>query len=258
MAKKPSSINDQLYNTGHGPIGLRLLHVGLLLLASLFLNVAFAAPVFPKLSGRVVDNAHMLDRTAEQRLTALLSKHEQAAGNQVVVVTLPDLGGYDIETYGYQLGRHWGIGQKGRDNGVLLIVAKKERKVRIEVGYGLEGTLTDALSSSIIHSVILPRFRKGDFSGGIEQGTAAIIQALGGKYVAKKRTSPRSGTMQFNSVLFFFVLIVIFWVLMGMRFGGGYGGGGYGGYGGGGFGGGGGGFSGGGGGFGGGGASGGW
>jgi uncharacterized protein len=164
------------------------------LLAGLTLFVvaggARAEPTFPALGGRVVDGAHLLSGAARERIATRLAAHEQATGNQVVVVTLDSLQGYPIEDFGYQLGRHWGIGQKGRDNGVLLIVAPAERKVRIEVGYGLEGDLTDALSSHIVHDVVLPRFRRGDFEGGIEAGADAIVQVLGGQY---ERPSPRSG-----------------------------------------------------------------
>ncbi len=140
-----------------------------------------AKPDFPKLTGRVVDDAGMLSSGAQARLTRMLAALEQANGDQVVVVTLPDLGGDSIETYGYQLGRAWGIGQKKKNNGALLIIAKKERAIRIEVGYGLEGQLTDARSSVIIHQVIEPAFKKGDFDAGVLQGTAAIVQLLGGK-----------------------------------------------------------------------------
>lgn len=227
----------------------------------LLLQTATAAPVFPKLTGRVVDDAHMLDGASQQQLTQLLQGHENATGNQVVVVTLPNLGGYDIASYGYQLGRYWGIGQKGKDNGVLLIVAQKERRVRIEVGYGLEGTLTDAISSNIINTVIVPRFKRGDFNGGIKAGTVAIIQALGGQYkMNRERRHKASGFSLFKIIFILFFLFIAFMRNFGWGYGrryyGGYWGGG--GFGGGGFGGGGGGFSGGGGGFGGGGASGGW
>jgi len=119
--------------------------VGALGLASLPL---FAAPTFPTLTGRVVDDANLLSPEDEQTLTQELKDLEDKSSDQLVVVTLPSLQGYEIEDYGYQLGRHWGIGTKELDNGVLLIVAPNERKVRIEVGYGLEPILTDALSRS--------------------------------------------------------------------------------------------------------------
>ena len=146
---------------------------------------AWAAPEFPKLTGRVVDNANLLSPTQIKQLTELLQAHENATTNQVVIVTLPTLKNYSIDDYGYQLGRHWGIGQKDKNNGVLLIVVPSERKVRIEVGYGLEGTLTDALSSNIIQAVILPEFKKKQMDVGIIKGTNAILAALGGQYVVE-------------------------------------------------------------------------
>src|SRR5690606_25321026 len=156
---------------------------GLLLLIS----VLVAAQIeFPALTGRVVDTADLIDAPTEQELTARLAAHEEASTNQVVVVTLPNLQGNEIEDFGYQLGRAWGIGQQDKDNGVLLIVAEEERKVRIEVGYGLEGELTDAISANIIQSVILPRFREGRFNEGIQAGTYAIIEALGNRYAMRE------------------------------------------------------------------------
>lgn len=147
---------------------------------SLLLAVtAQAAPEFPALSGRVVDEAGLLSARTEATLTADLAALEQQTGAQFVVVTLPDLQGYPIAEYGYQLGRHWGIGRADEDDGVMLIVAQAERKVRIEVGYGLEGELTDALSSVIIQQRITPRFRQGDFDGGVLDGSRAIIEQLG-------------------------------------------------------------------------------
>ena len=110
----------------------------------------------------------------------MLAERERASGEQIVVVTLKSLQGYAIEDFGYQLGRYWGIGQKGRDNGAILLVAPTEHKVRIEVGYGLEGQLTDAQCRIIIEQVILPEFRRGDFNAGVLQGTQAILRVAGG------------------------------------------------------------------------------
>jgi uncharacterized protein len=146
---------------------------------------ALAAPQFPNLTGRVVDNAELLSTSEHERLTRLLAEHESQTTNQVVVVTLESLQGYEIEDFGYQLGRHWGIGQEGKDNGVLLVVAPNERKVRIEVGYGLEGTLTDALSRNIIEVHILSAFKAGNYETGIRRGTEGILAALGGTYRSK-------------------------------------------------------------------------
>ena len=117
---------------------------------------AQSTPDFPDLTGRVVDRADMLPAKVERRLSQMLEAHEQSTTEQVVVVTLPNLQGYAIEDFGYQLGRHWGIGQEGEDNGALLLVAKDERRIRIEVGYGLEGRLTDATSATRSGRGILP------------------------------------------------------------------------------------------------------
>src|ERR1700744_2367745 len=117
-----------------------------------FAGAALAAPTFPPLTGRVVDDAHVLSPEVQAQLTQKLTDLEQRTSRQLVVVTLPSLQGYEIEDYGYQLGRAWGIGQKKLNNGALFIIAPKEHRVRIEVGYGLEGVLTDALSSVILNT----------------------------------------------------------------------------------------------------------
>ncbi|WP_300427302.1 TPM domain-containing protein [uncultured Thalassolituus sp.] len=217
---------------------------------------------FPELTGRIVDTAGMMQHTYRSQLNRTLKEHETVTGNQVVVLTIKSLEGYSIEEYGYQLGRHWGIGQKGRDNGVILIVAKNDRKIRIEVGYGLEGQLTDAIAGNIIRTQISPLFKRGQFDRGISKGVDSILEALEGSYVAGESTGS-SGKNKFLLFIFFGLALFIF-VASFFDGGGGsssrgryYGGAaGYGGFGSGGFGGGG--FSGGGGGFGGGGASGGW
>ena len=144
-------------------------------------NTAFAAPQFPALTGRVVDEAGILSPQFEADISTQLADHGRATTNQIVVVTLKSLRGYDISDYGYQLGRHWGIGQKGKNNGALLLVAPAERKLRIEVGYGLEGVLTDALSRDIIERVIKPPFRQRDYEQGIRAGVGAMLAALSGE-----------------------------------------------------------------------------
>jgi uncharacterized protein len=207
----------------------------------------------------------MIDSDSKERLSQMLRAHEELTTEQVVVVTLPDLQGSTIEDFGYQLGRFWGIGQKGKDNGALLIVAKDERKVRIEVGYGLEDRLTDAQSSVIINQIITPAFKQGDFVGGISKGTEAIVQVLGGDPLAEPVVGASGGddVTDWKMSLLFLILFVAF-IYINMRWGralGGLGGGYIGSGGGGGFGSGGsggGGMRGGGGSFGGGGASGGW
>jgi len=157
---------------------MKRLILGLVALLAGFAAPLAAQPKFPELSGRVVDEAGILPPEVEARLTAQLEELETTTQRQLVVATISDLGDYDIADYGYQLGRQWGIGDKERNDGALLLVAPNERRVRIEVGYGLEGYLTDALSALIIQNTIIPRFREGDFPGGIEAGTAAIITQL--------------------------------------------------------------------------------
>ena len=152
-----------------------------LLLAALLTLIAAplaAQPQFPALTGRVVDNADILTPEAEAALTAKLAALETQSQRQLVVATIADLEGYEVADYGYQLGRAWGLGDETRNDGAVLIVAPNDRKVRIEVGYGLEGYLTDALSSLIIQNQILPAFRNGDFPGGIVAGSDAIIAQL--------------------------------------------------------------------------------
>lgn len=139
---------------------------------------AQSAPAFPALTGRVVDQAGLLSPAAEAALTEKLATLEQQTGDQLVVVTLNSLQDREIEDYGYQLGRAWGIGKSDNDSGALLIVAPNERKVRIEVGYGLEPVLTDVMSNHIIQTDILPAFKAGGFERGITQGVDAIITQL--------------------------------------------------------------------------------
>ncbi len=254
----------------------------LALVAVLFALPALADPKFPPLTGRVVDDAQILSPQVEQDLTTKLENLETTTGRQLVVATVPSLQGYPIEDYGYQLGRTWGIGEKGKNTGVILLVAPTDRKVRIEVGYGLEPVLTDALSSVIIQSAILPKFRDGDMEGGIVAGSEALVEQLSlpadqaKARVAeaarpehhKARGSPIVGFLIFLFVVFVFSNLfrgrrgrsglgsALPWIILGALNNGGRGGG----WSGGGsdWGGGGGGFSGGGGSFGGGGSSGSW
>lgn len=136
------------------------------------------AQTFPPLTGRVVDAANILSPQQKQQLTALSEQVQKDSTRQLVVATIPSLQGYPIEDYGYRLGRAWGIGQKDANNGIILLVAPNDRKVRIEVGYGLEPIMTDALSSVIVNQTILPRFRAGDMGGGVIAGAQAISEQL--------------------------------------------------------------------------------
>jgi uncharacterized protein len=189
-----------------------LAHAALALVA--LVCPATAEPSFPALTGRIVDQAGLLDAAARSRLEAKLKALESKTTTQLVVVTLRSLGDYDIADYGYQLGRYWGIGQKGTNNGALLIVAPKERKVRIEVGYGLEGTLTDAVSRLIIDHAVLPRFRAGDFAGGIERATDDIIQVLSGDAEDfKRRAAERDARPSGGQGIGLFTIVVFILIL---------------------------------------------
>ncbi|MBA4758081.1 TPM domain-containing protein [Sphingosinicella sp.] len=245
-------------------------------LAALLLAFPAAAQEFPKLSGRVVDAADLLSPATEAALTEKLKTLEDTTTRQLVVATVPDLQGYDIADYGYRLGREWGLGRKNEDNGALLLVAPNERKVRIEVGYGLEGYLTDALSSVIINRQIVPRFRDGDMEGGVVAGADAIIAQLSlppedarANLIAARESEQEETRHGLGLIPTILIIWFVFWMLRGVLggkrrrgrggpiiiwgpgSGGGWGGGSSGGFGGGGF-------SGGGGSFGGGGASGSW
>lgn len=239
---------------------------------------AIAAPKFPPLTGRVVDQAGILSATTEAQLTAQLAQLEQQTGRQMVVATISDLGGYPIEDYGYQLGRAWGIGQKGEDNGVVFIVAPNERQVRFEVGYGLEPVFTDTLAFLILQERVLPRFKAGEMEEGVVAGAQAAIAQLSlpeGEARARVAAAAQAGPAETDDggvPVFLFILFIFFvlsmlgggrrrrrglWWLWPIIFSGGGRGGGWS-SGGGGWSSGGGGFSGGGGSFGGGGASGRW
>jgi uncharacterized protein len=151
----------------------------LLLAATLaFLATVAAALTFPALTGRIVDQAGILSPEAEAAIEPKLVDLEAKSGIQLVVATVNSLEGEEIEPYANELFRNWKLGEADKNNGVLLLVAPNERRVRIEVGYGLEGTLTDALSKVIIANAITPRFKAGDFSGGVTRGVDDIITVL--------------------------------------------------------------------------------
>jgi uncharacterized protein len=184
-----------------------------------------AAPTFPPLSGRVVDAAGLLSPAAEQKLTDELAALERTTGHQLVVATLPDLQGYEIADYGYQLGRAWALGQKGVNDGAILIVAPHQKKVRVEVGYGLEPVLTDALSSLIIQRKILPAFKAGRFELGVIDGTEAIVRQLGlpegaakaqvAQAQAAQQRAPTASDRGGFPIPILFVVVIVFWVLSG-------------------------------------------
>lgn len=174
-------------------------------------NQAFAAPEFPTLTGRVVDGADMLSTRTEKHLSHKLEMLERRTSHQVVIVTINSLKGYEIASYGYRLGRHWGIGQKGHDNGLIVLIAKQERKIRIEVGYGLEGLVTDALAHNIIHSVMRPKFKQQQYAEGIMAATDVLINILNKEPIPQSLTKQPSQTASMSGVfnILFFILFFV-------------------------------------------------
>ncbi len=249
-----------------------------------------AAADLPKLTGRVVDDAGMIDAATRAALTQKLADFQKQGSDQIVVATVPDLGGEEIEPYANRLFRAWGLGQAGDNNGILLLISRDDRKMRIEVGYGLEGTLTDLHSKLIIENDLVPAFRAGDFSGGISKAVDDIIMVLRGNPEELEARGARNQKQHGSDDDIFGTIFILIWATIffggfalailppifgtkigpgryrwlgmtfesGRRSSGGWGGGGWSGGGGGGWSSGGGGFSGGGGSSGGGGASGSW
>ena len=169
---------------------------------------------FPKLTGRVVDQAGILSESVEGQLSAAFKRYETQTSNQVVVATINDLGSKTIAQYGYMLGRHWGIGQEGKNNGLILLISKHDRELRIEVGYGLEGLMTDALATSIVHHTIAPFFKRGDFDGGVIAGSNQILEVLSGKKVQLPRVSSRKPEQNpLLMGLMIFIFLLLYWGL---------------------------------------------
>lgn len=247
----------------------------LLAAAALFI---FSLPAFaldvPALKGRVNDYADMISPSTEQQMEIMLANLENTDSTQIAVLTVPSLEGDSLEEFSMRVVEQWKLGQKNKDNGALLLVSKGDRKMRIEVGYGLEGVLTDVLAGQIVDNVITPEFRSGKIDEGFLLATAAMVKAAKGEFKGSGLKRKSRGGASLFKVLFLLLFLPI-WMFSFMGRAGRRGGGGLlpllllggmmssssrsSGFGGGGFGGGGfGGFSGGGGGFGGGGASGGW
>ncbi|RXT50941.1 hypothetical protein B6S44_22440 [Bosea sp. Tri-44] len=188
--------------------------LALLLLFLVFPFLATAAePTYPALTGRIVDNSSLLNAEAFARIEQKLKAHEEKTSDQVVVATLPSLQGYPIEEFANGLFRAWKLGDKAKNNGLLLLVAPNERKVRIEVGYGLEGALTDALSKVIITTAVAPKFKNGDFAGGIEGGVDAILSILTGDAEEWQRRaqirSDESSWVETAAVIFVMIMVFI-------------------------------------------------
>jgi uncharacterized protein len=171
---------------------------------------AARAKEVPFLSGRVVDEAGMLSAAARQRIDGELAALERETGDQVAVLIVQDLGGEPLESYSVKVAQTWKLGQQGKDNGILLLISRDDRKLRIEVGYGLEGAMTDLRSNEIVDQVIRPRFRQGDFDGGVEQGVDAIVKVLHGQPLPAPPAAPAAGAMPIGGrIVFGLVFLVV-------------------------------------------------
>ncbi|MFA6205512.1 MAG: TPM domain-containing protein [Methylocystis sp.] len=179
-------------------------------------SLAFAAVNYPPLAGRVVDQADVIPPSTKSAIESKLRDLEDKSGIQLVVASVNSLDGLDVETYANGLFRAWKLGETKKNNGVLFLVAPNERKMRIEVGYGLEGTLTDALSKIILTSAVAPRFKARDYGAGIERGVEGIIEVLSGDSTewTKRARGPQSTTFDELSPLIFFALFLFIVVWM--------------------------------------------
>ena len=232
-----------------------LLFLAVLLCAA---GSAFSAPAIPAVRGHVNDYAGLLSPATRQDVERFLADFRRSDSTQIAVLTIPSLEGEDLEGYSVRVAQSWGIGQKGTDNGALLLIAKQERAVRIEVGYGLEDRLTDLLAGRIVDQEIVPRFKTGDFDGGVKAGVKAMVDAVRGAYKGDPATRKKPQRFPAEALLWLLFLgpglLRMFvggsqrrgrrggFYVGGGGFGGGFGGGGgggFGGFGGGGFGGGG-------------------
>jgi uncharacterized protein len=184
----------------------------------------------PTNDGWVTDLAGMLTSPQETELETLMRSYKEGSGHEIALLTLPNLGGRSIERFALEIGREWGLGEKDVHNGALMLIAQEERKIRIEVGRGLEGRLTDSISGRIIRNVIAPRFRQGQIYEGIRSGIVAMHEAAGGEYAnipeARGRRSRRSGSVGLLPIILaFFILTSLMrrsggrgcmpWVLLG-------------------------------------------
>ncbi len=175
---------------------------------AVFVSSAAALEV-PPLTGRIVDHAHLLSADRAAALSDELAAHEARTGNQVALLTLPSLEGEPLEEFTHRVATTWKLGRKGTDNGVLILVVPGDRKIRIEVGYGLEGTLTDVKSSRIIREEMAPRFRTGDFAGGITAGVKAVLGTIEGTYQPPAQKTISTGNKIESALGMFFVAVVV-------------------------------------------------
>ena len=197
--------------TGLTSLRLRRCSKVLLLCALLLATASLAQQAIPRNDGWVTDGADFLSPQQEQALEALMESYKVGSGHEIALLTVPDLGGRSLERYALEVSREWGLGEKGRNNGALLFVAKAERKIRIEVGRGLEGNLTDSISGRIVRDVIAPEFKRGRLYEGLRGGIEAMHAAAGGDYgrITGRRGRGRSGGGIGLLPMIFFIWLII-------------------------------------------------
>jgi len=180
--------------------------------AVLLASAAVARAEVPRNNGWVTDLAGFLTPQQKQSLETLMESYRQGSGNEIALLTVPSLGGESLEQYSLEVARQWGLGEKGKNNGALLLIAKQERKIRIEVGRGLEGNVTDSISGRIIRDVIAPEFKRGQYYDGIRAGIEALHAAAGGDYgkIPQARSRSRGGLGLLPLLFIVFVLSGLF------------------------------------------------
>jgi len=199
---------------------LFLSFISLIAFLSLF-SISYALDV-PKLQGHVNDYANMISPAAKAELEKELNSFEQTDSTQIVILTIPSLEGEVLEEFSVKAAESWKIGQKGKDNGVIFLVSKQDKKIRVEVGRGLEGPLTDLTAGRIVDLVIKPSFKRGDFDGGFVAGVHSLIDAARGEFKADKNHLPKQkdAIHSFLTLLIFGGIVLLFIGSMSRIFGG--------------------------------------
>src|SRR5688572_19061 len=188
----------------------------------LFSLLAYSQPDIPEQGGFWVhDEANVLSSQAKYRLESILKAEEDSTSNQIAILIIPSLEGGSLEEYSLRVAEKWKMGKREKDNGALLLISIQDRLMRIEAGYGLEGSLTDAMSSRIIRNEIAPHFRNGDYEAGVEAGLAGMIKAISGEYVNEDPLPEKRHAKKFPLGTIIIIIIIIILASRGRRGGGG-------------------------------------